>query len=158
MSTEPPEDISPTEPLQELHIADTQAEPTTERFNCGRKEWEIRNLVLDYAIGASILGLIPFRGLLIVKLLVAGVLILKMIRDIRATWGFPKGQDALAIAGNIFGGIGAFAMALMAWATMLSIGLYIPYVGSFAVAAALFTLTWTLGQATNQFYASGRWD
>lgn len=121
-----------------------------------RKEREIRNLVLDYAIGVSLLGLIPVRGWLMVKLLVAAGLILKMMRDVGARWGFPGGQDPLALAGNIFGGLGAFAIALMAWATLLTLGLFVPYVGRFAIAAALFTLTWTLGQVTNQFYASGR--
>lgn len=150
MSTDPQEDVSPADSPLEL----TPVQPTHVTRNPARKEREIRNLVLDYAIGVSILGLIPIRGLLVVKLLVAGVLILKMMRDIGTNWGFPKGQDALAIAGNMFGGIGAFVIALMAWGTMLALGLFVPFVSSFAIAAALFTLTWTVGQATNQFYAS----
>jgi len=121
-----------------------------------RTEREVRALVLDYALGVSILGLIPIPGLLTLKLLIAAGLILKMSRDVRAKWGFLKGQDMLAIAGNLFGGLGAFAMAFMAWVTMFCIGLFVPYVGSFALAASLFTLTWGLGQATSQFYASGR--
>ncbi|MBV9387733.1 MAG: hypothetical protein JOZ78_15030 [Chroococcidiopsidaceae cyanobacterium CP_BM_ER_R8_30] len=119
-------------------------------------EREVRTLVLDYAFGVSILGLIPIRGLLTLKLLVAAGLILKMMRDVGAKWSFRKGQDILAIFGNLFGGIGAFAMAFMAWLTIFSIGLFVPYVGDLAVAASLFTLTWGLGQSTSQFYANGR--
>ena len=124
--------------------------------NSARQERESRNLVLDYALGVSILGLIPISGLLTLKLVVATALLAKMSWDIGAKWKFAKGQDILALAGHLFGLLGSFAMAFMAWLTLLTIGLFIPYVGSFKMAAALFTLTWMLGQTTNQFYASGR--
>ena len=124
--------------------------------NFVRQERESRNLALDYALGVSILGLIPISGLLTLKLLVTTGLIGKMLWDIGREWGFPRGQDILAIAGYLFGWLGALAMAFMAWLTLLAIGLFVPYVSSFKIAAALFTLTWMLGQTTNQFYASGR--
>ena len=122
--------------------------------NYVRQERESRNLVLDYALGVSILGLIPIPGLLTLKLLLATGSIVKMSWDIGAKWQFAKGQDILAIAGHLFGLLGAFAMAFMAWLSLLIIGLFVPYVSSFKIAAALFTLTWMLGQTTNQFYAS----
>ena len=78
-----------------------------------------------------------------------------MVRDIGSKWGYTKGQDPLAIAGNIFGSLGAFALAFMAWVTMFCFALVVPVFSGFAISAALFTLTWTLGQVTNQFYASG---
>jgi hypothetical protein len=46
-------------------------------------------------------------------------------------------------------------MALVAWLTLLTIGLFVPYVSSFKLAGALFTLTWMIGQSINQFYANG---
>lgn len=121
-----------------------------------RQERESRNLVFDYALGVSILGLIPISDLMTLKLLLAIGLIFKMGWDIGKKWQFAKGQDILAIAGHLFGLLGAFAMAFMAWLTLLTIGLFIPYVGSLKMAAALFTLTWMLGQTANQFYASSR--
>jgi hypothetical protein len=124
--------------------------------NYARQERETRNLVLDYALGASILGLIPIAGLLTLKLVVAIGLLVKMSWDLGAKWKFAKGQDILAIAGYLFGLLGALAMALMAWLTLLAIGLFVPYASSFKMAAALFTLTWMVGQTTNQFYVSGR--
>lgn len=124
--------------------------------NYARQERETRNLALDYALGASILGLIPIAGLLTLKLVVAIGLLVKMSWDLGAKWKFAKGQDILAIAGYLFGLLGALAMAFMAWLTLLAIGLFVPYAGSFKMAAALFTLTWMVGQITNQFYASGR--
>ncbi|MDF5713513.1 MAG: hypothetical protein PUP93_06400 [Rhizonema sp. NSF051] len=120
-----------------------------------KRHRQIRNLILDYAMGAAIIGLNPFRGILTLVLLIVGVLILKMMWDIGSKWGYTKGQDPLAIAGNIFGFLGAFALAFMAWVTMFCLGLYVPLLSGFAISAAFFTLTWTLGQITNQFYASG---
>lgn len=117
---------------------------------------QIRNLILDYAMGAALIGLNPIRGTLTLTLLVVGILILKMLWDIGYLWGYTKGQDPLAIAGNLFGFLGAFALAFMAWVTIFCFGLLMPLCSGFAICAALFTLTWTLGQVTNQFYASGR--
>lgn len=116
------------------------------------RERKIRGMILDYALGNAILGLIPIPRLYTLKFLIAVIFIIKMIRNIAAKRGFPKGQDVLAIAGYIFGWLGAFAMTLMAWLTMIAIGVYVPYVNGFALAAALFTLTWVVGQATNHFY------
>ncbi|MEG4801805.1 hypothetical protein QUB63_23010 [Microcoleus sp. ARI1-B5] len=117
---------------------------------------EIRDLIIDYAIGAAILGLNPLPGTMTVTLLAASVLLLKMMRDIGAKWGYPKGQDALAIGGNLFGGLGSFWVAFMAWISMYGLGLFVPFVGGFAVASSLFALTWRVGQATHLYYASGR--
>lgn len=120
-----------------------------------KKERQVRALILDYALGASILGLIPIPHLFTIKLLAAVGLIGKMIRDIGKLWGFRQGQDFLAIIGSFFGGLGALAMAFTAWLTIFGVGLFVPYIKSLALAAALFTLTWSMGQATKQFYASG---
>ncbi|MBR8832777.1 MAG: hypothetical protein DSM106950_01715 [Stigonema ocellatum SAG 48.90 = DSM 106950] len=134
----------------------TEAEPlATPPFLIQRNQ-QIRNLILDYAMGAALIGLNPFRGTLTVTLLVVGILILKMRWDIGSKWGYTKGQDPLAIAGNLFGSLGAFALAFMAWVSMFCVGLLVPVFSGFAISGAFFTLTWTLGQVTSQFYASGR--
>ena len=117
---------------------------------------EVRDLILDYAIGIAILGFNPIPGINLVANVIACGLILKMIRDIGAKWGYPKEQDALAIIGSIFGGIGALAAALTSWATLSLVSIYVPIIGEFAAASFFFTLTFAIGQATNQFYLSGR--
>lgn len=120
------------------------------------REGEVRRLIFDYALGAAIVGLIPLTGggTLEIKLLVVSLLILKMIWDIRRLWGKPRGQDILAIVGNIFGFLGAVIAGLLAWATMIGLGVVIPYAGAFSLAAGFATATWIVGQATNQFYTS----
>lgn len=141
----------PTEPPDDLEaFYERKQQQLSSRFR------KIRHLILDYAIGVSILGLIPIPKILTLKLLVALLCILKMRWDIGVRWRFAKGQDFLAIAGHFFGLLGAFALAFMAWLTLFGIGLFVPYLGNLAIAAALFTLTWMLGQTTHQFYASGR--
>jgi nitric oxide reductase large subunit len=79
-----------------------------------------------------------------------------MNRDIGRQWGFPKGQDVLAITGELFGIVGAFAIALFAWLFVFLLGLAFPAMRALCISAALFALTWTLGQASHHFYSSGR--
>lgn len=117
---------------------------------------EIRDLILDYAIGIAILGFNPFPGVNLITNTIACGLIIKMIRDIGAKWGYPKGQDAIAIIGSIFGSFGAFVAALASWTAVSFVGFYLPVIGELAAATFLFTLTWALGQTANQFYLSGR--
>lgn len=144
MSTLPPPDsVNPTPPI---------VQPRSEV----RQERRGRNLILDYALGISILGLIPIPRLFTLKLLLAFGLILKMIWDIGRLWRWRKGQDLLAIAGLFFGGLGAFAMTLTAWITFFGLGVFVPYLKGLAFASALFTLPWGIGQAVNQFYATGK--
>lgn len=120
-----------------------------------RQEHRMRNLILDYALGISILGLIPIPRLFTLKLVISIGLIFKMIWDIGKRWHWRKGQDLLAIAGAFFGILGALAMAFMAWITFVGLGVFVPYAKGLAIAAAFFTLPWAIGQTVNQFFASG---
>ncbi len=117
---------------------------------------KVRNVILDYALGAAVIGLIPIPGLLLLQILAVLILIIKMRRHIRALWGFPTGHDILAFVSNWFGSLGCLAIALMAWLTVLVIGAFVPFVDSLARAAAFATLTWAEGQVTNQFYFGSR--
>lgn len=113
---------------------------------------KVRNVILDYALGAAVIGLIPIPGLLLLQIFAVLILIVKMRRHIRALWGFPTGHDILAFVSNWFGSLGSLAIALMAWLTVLAIGAFVPFVDSLARAAAFATLTWAQGHVTNQFY------
>ena len=119
-----------------------------------RQRHQVRSLILDYALGLAIVGLLPIPRLLTLKLIVALGLVLKMIWDIGKLWRFRKGQDLLAIVGVLFGSLGAAAMSFTAWLTLFGLGVVVPALKGLAFAAALFTLAWALGQAISQFYAS----
>jgi len=115
---------------------------------------QIRSHILDYAIGAAIIGLIPIPQLFIVKLLAFTVLIFVMLRDIGSRWGFPRGVDGLAIIGSLFGVMGACAIAFMAWLSFLGLGLILPSIRALTLAAIFASFTWAIGQVTNQYYMS----
>lgn len=151
MSTEP---VVPPDSVNSTSDPAPTRSVTRSRRNL-RLDRRVRNLILDYALGTSILGLIPIPRLFTLKLILAGGFILKMIWDIGKMRRFPKGQDFLAIAGAFFGTLGAFAMAATAWLTIFGVGVFFPYLKGLAFAAALFTLVWAIGQAVSQFYASG---
>lgn len=147
--------------------ADTGAEPSPyESLVAGiqvvsQHNRRARDLILDYALGAAIIALIPIAmpGFWLMQILALTILLVKMRRDIAALWGFPKGHGFLAFAGSWFGSLGALAIALMAGLTLLGIGAFVPLVEGLALAAAFATLTWALGQVTNQFhFSSGRMD
>lgn len=120
-----------------------------------RQARRVRSLILDYALGTSLLGLLPIPRFFTLKLVLAFGLTLKMIWDIGKLWHFRRGQDLLAIAGLFFGLLGAFAMTFTAWLTFLGLGVFVSYLKGLALAAALFTLPWSVGQVVSQFYASG---
>lgn len=143
-ASQTPSDNSPYESL----VAGIQAVTQHNR--------QVRDLILDYALGAAVIGLIPVPGFLLIKIIAVVILIIKMRRNIAALWGFPKGHDILAFVGNWFGSLGALAIALMAWLTVVGLGVLVPYINSLAQAAAFATLTWAQGQVTNQFYFSSR--
>jgi hypothetical protein len=120
-----------------------------------RQERKVRNLILDYALGIAILGLIPIPRLFTLKLFLALGFILKMVWDIGRLWRWRRGQDFLAIMGALFGSLGAVTTALAVWLACFGVGVFVPYFKGLALAAALFTLPWALGQSVNQFFASG---
>lgn len=120
------------------------------------REGEVRRLIFDYALGTAVVGLVPLRGgwIFELKLLLVLGLILKMIWDVRRLWGRPGGQDLLAVVGNLVGFFAAVFGGFLAWATLIGLGVVVPYVGAFAQAAGFATATWIAGQSTHQFYIS----
>jgi hypothetical protein len=112
----------------------------------------VRNLVMDYALGGAIVGLSPFQNLLTLTLIIAAVLLFKMVRDIRAQWGFLVKPGVLTIIGNLLSFVGALGASLMAWGSVIALSFFIPVVNRLAIVAALFTLFWLVGMGTNQYY------
>ncbi|MDJ0708495.1 MAG: hypothetical protein QNJ46_34940 [Leptolyngbyaceae cyanobacterium MO_188.B28] len=132
-------------------------------FNAVLKiNYRVRGLILDYTLMAAILGLmltysrewISGKWFDVVDILSLGLLNLKMIRAIGASWGNPKGQGAFAVASSLLGVLGAFAIAIMARLIVSIVGLFIPLIIILSRAVGHATLTWALGRAANQFFLS----
>lgn len=116
----------------------------------------VRNSILDYSIGAAILGLIPVYGRWIPEIRIAllTALNLKMIFNIGRFWGNHQNQDILVIVGCILALLASFALALLTWVIVLGIGLLVPLVDSLARAFAYGVLTWSIGHAVSRYYYS----
>ena len=112
-------------------------------------------MVMNYALGVAIIGLNPFQNLLTPTLCIAAAIILKMMWDISRKWGFSGGNNLLAIASFLFSLLGALTMGFMALLTLIFAGAFFPVINRFALSAALMTLTWIAGVATNQFFLNG---
>ena len=119
---------------------------------------EVRISIFDYALGAAILGLIPIYGRWIpeIRLTLLSLLNLKMIVNVGRFWGYHKSQRKLAIAGFVFGIVGSFALAIMAWLTVFAIGLFLPLIDSFARPIGYGVLTWNIGNAVSRYYYDPR--
>ncbi|MEM7772557.1 MAG: hypothetical protein AAGA75_20990 [Cyanobacteria bacterium P01_E01_bin.6] len=119
----------------------------------------VRRLLVDYALAAAILGLIPLHGNKWVEalgLLALGLLNLKLIREIGKCWGYPKGQDMFALVSSLLSVFGAFAIAIMARIILSTMSFFIPLAIVISAPMGHAILTWALGRATHQFYLSTR--
>lgn len=110
---------------------------------------QARRLVFDYAVGVAIVGLIPGGRLWPIQVLAIALLLVKMMRDIRFHWGFPKGPSLDVILGHLSRGMSALIMTGVAWLCLFILSLLLPSLHGLALAISAFTLAWNLGQMTN---------
>lgn len=109
--------------------------------------------VVDYSIGLAILGL--FHAFLTPVLVIAVILQLKMLWEIAGLWNFRFTYNPITIIGEFLNILGALAIALLAWITMIFLGAFVPLADHYALSAALMSGSWTLGAAANQFFLNG---
>lgn len=117
-----------------------------------RRYRTVHSQVLDYALGAAIIGLNPFPHSLIVTLILVGILLFKMHHDIQKIWNVPRQRGFWASTDCLLSMIGALSIAFMAWLTLMIISAFIPLIHRFAISAALFSLVWMIGFAINHSY------
>jgi|GEM_PF-2375834 len=116
----------------------------------------VKKSILDYALGAAILGLVPLYGDLIpaIRLILLAGLNIKMMVNIGRFWGYHQGQGSLESIGCLLAIIGSFALSIFAWLAVFAVGLFIPLVDSLARAIAYGVLTWNIGRAVSRYYYS----
>ena len=115
----------------------------------------IGSAIVDYALAVALIGLNPFQSWLVLTLVAVALIIVKMVWDIRQEWNFTGKHSICALVGYGFNLLGALALGFMALLTFVFIGAIFPVVTRFALSAALMTVTWTVGAATNQFFLDG---
>lgn len=115
---------------------------------------KVKSTIIDYTLGAAILGVLPVYGrwipLLRVALLI--MLILKMVRDIRRCWGDRQDRRVKAAFSCFLGVVGSVALALIAWLGVLLMSLLIPFIDILARAIAYGVLTFNIGRTMSHHY------
>lgn len=127
-------------------IPDQGVLTTTRRYRA------VHDLILDYALGAAIIGLNPVPALFLVTLILVSFLLLKLRHDIGKMWRFPRQRRFWVVIDTLLGVVGALSMAFMAWLTFIILSAFIPLMHRFAIAASFFTLVWMVGFAINHSY------
>ena len=117
------------------------------RYHCAQ------GMVVDYAIGLAIVGMFP--AFLTPVLVIAVVLLMKLLWDIARNWQFSLTANPIAIGGWVMNGLGACAVAILAWTTLVFLGAWVPMIDHYALSAALMSGGWTLGAGANQFFMNG---
>ncbi|WP_107666253.1 hypothetical protein [Cyanothece sp. BG0011] len=119
---------------------------------------KVRVLIIDYSLGAAVIGSIPpFPWLLELKLIALIILNGKMIRDIGAEWRYLKGQNVVTIIFSILGFLGALGTMLMSYIIIYALGLFfIPIITSWATSASYLMFTLTVGRITDLYYLNAQ--
>ncbi len=116
--------------------------------------FKARNLILDYALGAAIVALLPIPGIEWLKAIALLGLNLFLVIGIARLWRFQKGGDLLARIGILFGIAGAIGVGLLGWLLLVIGGVMVPMLGSLAPGMAAFCYFWGFGQTVHHFYIS----
>lgn len=114
----------------------------------------VRKSILDYALGAAILGLVPVYGRWIpeVRLSLLVALNLKMIVNIGRFWGNHHEQGVLDLIGCLLTIVGSLVLGIATWLIVIGISLFLPWVDSLARALAYGVTTWSIGLAVSRYY------
>lgn len=115
-----------------------------------------RSLILDYALGAAIVALLPIPNINTLKIVILAVLNLSLIASISRLWQFQRGSDWLAKLGILFGVVGSIFVSLIVWLLMLIISILInqPKLMILVPGAIAFSYFWSAGQTVQHFYLS----
>ncbi len=115
---------------------------------------DVRNLILDYALGAAIVALLPIPKIGVLQAIVLLVLNVLLVIGIARLWHFQKGGDFLARVGILFGIAGTILMGFLVWLFMVTVGVIVPLIGALAPGTVAFCYFWGTGQTVHHFYVS----
>ncbi|BAZ37011.1 hypothetical protein NIES4101_29320 [Calothrix sp. NIES-4101] len=118
--------------------------------------FKVRNLILDYALGAAMIALLPIPKIGLLQAITLVVLNLFLVRDIARLWHFRKGGDLLAKVGILFGIAGSILMGFLTWLCLFIVALLVgePRLMILAPGVVAFSCFWGIGQAVHHFYLS----
>lgn len=113
---------------------------------------KVRNLILDYALGAAIITLLPIPRIGLLQAIALLVLNIFLVRGIARLWNFQKGGDFFAKSGILFGFFGSILLSFLVWLLIVALGVIVPIIGVLAPGVAAFCYFWGIGQTVHYFY------
>ncbi|MGG6295606.1 hypothetical protein ACQ4M4_14540 [Leptolyngbya sp. AN02str] len=118
-----------------------------------KTNFKARNLILDYALGATIIALLPIPNIRVWQAIALVLLNVLLVSNLARLWQSRKRGGLLARIGVLFGIVGAMLMGLLVWVVVV-MGVVVPLIGLLAPGIATFSYFWGMGQAVNHFYVS----
>ena len=117
---------------------------------------QVKKTIVDYGLGAAILGVLPLYGSWIppIRIILLIALNLKMASNIARSWGYHRGQSWAEIISCIFGLISSVILALIAWLGVLLLAIWIPFIDILARSVAYGILTVNIGRTISHYYSS----
>lgn len=117
---------------------------------------KVRNLILDYALGAAIVALLPIPKIGLLQAIALVVLNVFLIRGIASLWNFQTGSDLLARVGVLFGIAGAILSGFLAWLCVIILAALMgaSWLLVLAPGVIAFCYFWGIGQTVHYFYLS----
>lgn len=118
-------------------------------------ERRVRSMIVDYGLGALILGVIPLYGAWIpwVRIICLVLINLRMLWAVGRFWGHHNSSHFVMTNLTLILAIGrSLILAVLIWVLFLLIGLLIPFADSLARACAYGFLTMSLGNSLSHYY------
>jgi hypothetical protein len=115
---------------------------------------QARGLMLDFALGAAILALLPIPYSIFLKIILLPVLMVLMVKRILRLWQGYK-PDTVAKLSLLVSLTGAILLGILGWLGGIALGANVPWLAGLAPGFAFFSLFWGVGQAINHCYLGG---
>jgi hypothetical protein len=118
--------------------------------------FKVRNLILDYALGAAIVALLPIPKIGLLQAIALVVLNVFLVRGIASLWHFQTGGDLLARVGILFGIAGSILMGFLTWLCLFIVSVWTgaAWLMVLAPGVVAFCYFWGIGQTVHHFYLS----
>lgn len=115
---------------------------------------QARGLILDFALGAAIVALMPISYSIFLKIIILPVLLVLLAKRVIRLWQNYK-PDAVAKLSLLVSLAAAVLLGLLGWLGGVVLGIRVPWLAGLAPGLAAFALFWGVGQAINHYYLSG---
>lgn len=115
---------------------------------------QTRGVILDFALGAAIVALLPIPYSIFLKIILLPVLMVLLVKRILRLWQGYK-PDVVAKLSLFVGLAGGMLLGVLAWLGGVVLGIAVPWLAGLAPGFAAFAFFWGAGQAINHYYLSG---